>query len=171
MSIFENGLLWSVWETASVFGHWVEHFWEACIIHAAQEGLRYFTKGQQTASAFHEQLSCHWQLIYLDTMHSLNEHRPAHWTDDLVIQISFNHKLRTNRRMQYKSNSWDRWESVVLRSELFFSPPFMNVLVWNFCSQLNKRLVLYYCTCDGFTCSDLNWNPLWCKLNCQSYSI
>lgn len=45
MSIFENGLLWSVWETASVFGHWVEHFWEVCIIRAAQEGLRYFSKG------------------------------------------------------------------------------------------------------------------------------
>lgn len=81
MSIFENGLLWSVWKTASVFGHWVEHFWEARIIRAAQEGLRYFTKGQQTAAAFHEQLSYHWQLICIDAWCPLNEHRPTHWTE------------------------------------------------------------------------------------------
>lgn len=95
MSIFENGLLWSVWETASVFGHWVEHFWKACVIHAAQQGLRYFTKGQQMASAFYEQLSYQWELICLDVCWSLNEHRPTHWNDDSVIQIAFNQKRLT----------------------------------------------------------------------------
>lgn len=93
MSIFENGLLWSAWETASVFGHWVEPFWEACIIHAALEGLRYFTKGRRTASAFYEQLSYHRRLICLSAWCSLNAHRPSRWTDDSVIWISLNQKL------------------------------------------------------------------------------
>lgn len=71
MSIIENGLLWSVWEMVSVFGHWVEHFWEASVIQCAQESLRYFTKGQQ---AFCVQLSYQWQYICLDASCSANEH-------------------------------------------------------------------------------------------------
>lgn len=121
VSIFETGLLWSVWETASVFGHWLEHFWKGCIIRAAQEGLRYFSKGQQTASAFHVQLSYHWQLICLDAWCPLNEHTELM---TLWFKIFFNQKSKTDRRTEYKSNSWQR---EMLRSGLCFVLPFMNL--------------------------------------------
>lgn len=43
----------------------------------------------------------------------------------------------------------------MLRSELCFILP---SFYWTF-GQLNKRWVLYYCICEGFACSVLNWNP------------
>lgn len=38
-SIFENDLLWSVWETASVFGHWVERCWKSSRRSGRSRGL------------------------------------------------------------------------------------------------------------------------------------
>lgn len=123
----------------SVFGHWVEHFWEASVFQCAQEGLRYFTKGQQ---AFCAQLSYQWQLICLVASCSANENTGLLIAPTIqCFKFISTTNLRLTGELILKAIAKinvDYCDLIVV----VLHPS--HVLFGSFCSQLNKCVIFCY---------------------------
>lgn len=94
-SIFENDLLWSEWETASVFGHWLERCWKSSLRSGRSRGLIH----QKSADGFFfffflraAPLSLIAKFPPPPRCASLSNwtRGPAHRNDDSTIQFAFN---------------------------------------------------------------------------------